>query len=79
MRTIETALTEETLATHGGHGRVTITVELGGDAAIRLAFQGREAPTVTYEYAEPADALAIGRALVRAAEAAGAARGTETG
>jgi hypothetical protein len=79
MRTIETSLTEETLASRDGHSRVTISVELGGDGAIRIAFQGREAPTVTYEYGEPADVLAIGRALVRAAQVAGAARGTETG
>lgn len=79
MHRNETPLIEETVATHRGHGNVTVSVELGGDGAIQIAFQGREAPTVTYEYAEPDDVLAIGQALVRAAQAAGASRGTETG
>ena len=35
---------------------MTIKVELGGDAAIQVAFQGHDAPTVIYQYSDPADA-----------------------
>lgn len=75
----EAGLFEERIDTNRGHCRVTIKVELGGDGAIQVAFQGRDAPTVIYQYSDPADAMAIGKALVKAADAAGAATGTETG
>ena len=75
----ETALFEESIDTNRGHCRVTIKVELGGDGEIRLEFQGRDAPTVSYEFRDPADALAIGKALVEAADVASAASGTEAG
>jgi len=77
--TYETMLVEETLDTQNGHGEVTVGVALGVAPAIRLTFTGRHAPSVTFEYAEPADALSIGRALIRAARAAGASIGTEAG
>lgn len=75
----EAALFEERIDTNRGHSRVTIKVELGGDGAIQVSFQGRDAPTVVYQYSDPDDVLAVGKALVRAADAAGAACGTETG
>jgi hypothetical protein len=77
--THETMLVEETLDTQNGHGEVTVGVALGVAPAVRLTFTGRHAPSVTFEYAEPADALSIGRALIRAARAAGASTGTEAG
>jgi hypothetical protein len=73
--TYETMLVEEPLDTQNGHGEVTVGVA----PAVRLTFTGRHAPSVTFEYAEPADALSIGRALIRAARAAGASIGTEAG
>ena len=75
----ETSLFEEKIETNRGHGRVTIRVELGADGAIEVAYEGHDAPTVTYLYSDPADVLAIGKALVRAADAAIGAGGTETG
>jgi hypothetical protein len=62
-----------------GRCRVTVKVELGGDEAIQVEFQGRDAPIVSYEFIDPADVLAIGKALVKAADLASAAVGTETG
>ncbi len=75
----EAALFEERVVTDRGHGRVTVKVELGCDGGIQVVFQGRDAPTVIYEYNDPADARAIGRALIRAADAAGMAGTTEAG
>jgi len=73
--THETILVKETIGTQNGHGGVTVAVA----PAVRLRFTGRHTPSVTFEYAEPADALSIGRALIRAARAAGASMGTEAG
>ena len=67
--TYETMLVEETLDTQNGHGEVTVGVALGVAPAVRLTFTGRHAPSVTFEYPEPADA----------ARAAGASIGTEAG
>ena len=75
----EAALFEERIDINRGLCRVTIKVELGGDGAVQVEFQGRDAPTVSYEFSDPADALAIGNALVKAADAACAASGTEAG
>lgn len=76
---VNTALFEESVDTQRGHGRVTITVELGGENPIRITIEGRDAPTVVCEYTDPAEVLAIGKALVRAAETAIAAAGVEAG
>ena len=75
----DSVLFEETIVTNRGHGRMTVKVELGGDGAVQVVFEGREAPTVTYQYTDPADAQAIGAAMIRAANAAVASRGMETG
>jgi hypothetical protein len=77
--THETMLVEETIGTQNGHGGVTVGVALGVAPAVWLTFTGRHAPSVTFEYVDPADALSIGRALIRAARAAGASGGTEAG
>ena len=77
--THETILVKETIGTQNGHGGVTVGVALGVAPAVRLTFTGRHAPSVTFEYAEPSDALSIGQALIRAARAAGASAGTEAG
>lgn len=76
---VDTALFEERIATHRGHGRVTINVELGAENVIRITFEGRDAPSIVCEYSDPAEVLAIGKALVRAAETAIAAAGVEAG
>ena len=73
------ALFEQTIEINRGHGCVTVSVELGDGGAVQLAFRGREAPSVVYQYDEPLDALAIGTALIKAAQAARAAAGTEAG
>jgi hypothetical protein len=75
----EAVLFEEKIDANRGHCRVTVKVELGGDGAIQVEFQGRDAPIVSYEFIDPADVLAIGKALVKAADLASAAVGTETG
>ncbi len=75
----EASLFEERIDTNRGHSRVIIKVELGGDGVVQLSFQGRDAPTVVYQYSDPADVLALGKALIRAADAAGAAGRVETG
>jgi hypothetical protein len=75
----EAALFKERIDANRGHCRVTIKVELGGEGAIQVEFQGRDAPTVSYEFSDPADALAIGKALIKAADAASAASVTEAG
>lgn len=63
-------LFEEKVDTERGRSWVTIRVELGGDGAIQLAFEGRETPAVIFEYDDPSDVSAIGEALVRAADIA---------
>ncbi len=75
----QAALFEEMIETHNGHGAVTISVELGRDGAIEVSFRGRDAPTETYQCNDPAEVVAIGIALIRAAETARAAAGTESG
>jgi hypothetical protein len=75
----DAVLFDEKIETDRGHSQVTIKVELGGEGAIRVVFEGRNAPTVIFQYADPADALVIGRALIRAAETAIAAQETEAG
>jgi hypothetical protein len=77
--THEAMLIEETIGTQNGHGQVTVSVALGVGPAVRLAFAGRHAPSVAFEYADPVDALTIGRALIRAARAAGASADAEAG
>lgn len=72
-------LFEERIDTLAGHGHVTVRVELGGEGAIQITFQGHDAPTVTYLFDAPNDALAIGEALVRAANIARTSGGVETG
>lgn len=79
MMTHETMLIEETIETQNGRGRVTVSVALGAGGTVMLAFSGRDSPWITFEYTDAADALAIGRALVRVARAAGASVGTEAG
>ena len=79
MMTHETMLIEETVETQRGHSRVTVSVALGAGGTVMLAFAGRDSPWITFEYADPADALAIGQALVRVAKSAGASVGTEAG
>jgi hypothetical protein len=41
----EAVLFEEKIDANRGHCRVTVKVELGGDGAIQVEFQGRDAPS----------------------------------
>ncbi len=72
-------LFEETIEVERGHQRLMIKVELGEAGAIQVVLQGHGGPTVSYRFNDPDDALAVGRALVQAAEVARRAGGMETG
>jgi hypothetical protein len=52
-----------------GHDWVTVSAERGYGDLIEIEFEGRDSTTVTVRLTEPAEARALGEALIEAAAA----------